>query len=76
MNKVEILDCRGMLCPMPIVELTKSMRKLKVGDELQLLADAIGAKEDVPIWCRRTGNELLDLIESDGLFTFHIKKVK
>lgn len=59
---------------MPIVELAKKIRKMRAGDELHLIADAIGAKEDVPVWCRRTGNELLSFKDENGLFSFFIRK--
>lgn len=73
---VEVFDCKGLMCPMPIVQLTKKMRSMKIGDELELLADDIGSKNDVPAWCQRTGNQLLDTREENGVYHFHIKKLK
>jgi tRNA 2-thiouridine synthesizing protein A len=73
---METLDCSGLECPMLIVELTKKIRKVKVGDELSLITTAEGSKEDVPVWCNRTGNELKGLDTEDGRFVFHIKKLK
>ncbi|WP_421078296.1 sulfurtransferase TusA family protein [Methanothermococcus sp. Ax23] len=68
------LDARGLQCPMPIVELAKKMKELKEGEILELIADDVGAKEDVPAWCNRTGNELLEMTEENGVLTFKIKK--
>ncbi len=73
---VETLDCKGQLCPMPIVQLTKKIKTMKVGDVVEMVADDLGSKEDVPAWCRRTGNELLDLKEDNGVFTFRVKRLK
>ncbi len=73
---VEVFDCKGLMCPMPIVQLTKKMRSMKIGDELELLADDIGSKNDIPAWCQRTGNQLLDTREENGVYHFHIKKLK
>jgi tRNA 2-thiouridine synthesizing protein A len=68
------LDARGLECPMPIVELAKKMKELKEGEILELIADDVGAKEDVPAWCKRTGNELIEMTEENGILKFKIKK--
>jgi tRNA 2-thiouridine synthesizing protein A len=73
---VETLDCKGLMCPMPIVQLAKKMKTMKVGDELELIANDIGSKEDVPAWCQRTGNQLVGMKEENGVFTYRIKKLK
>lgn len=73
---VEVLDCKGMMCPMLIVQLAKKMRTMKVGDELELLSDDVGSREDVPSWCQRTGNQLVEAKESGGVFSYRIRKLK
>jgi tRNA 2-thiouridine synthesizing protein A len=49
---------------------------MKVGEELILVTTAEGSREDVPVWCNRTGKELLGLDLEAGRFVFHIKKLK
>lgn len=73
---METLDCCGLECPMPIVELTKKIRKMRVGEELSLITTAEASKEDVPMWCIRTGNELIGSDTEDGRFVFRIKRLK
>ncbi len=53
MDKNDTLDAKGLMCPMPIVKLAKKMKDLKVGEVLELIADDVGSKEDVPAWCKR-----------------------
>ncbi|MFQ6136908.1 MAG: sulfurtransferase TusA family protein [Candidatus Hydrothermarchaeales archaeon] len=67
------MDTIGLLCPMPIVELSRKMEELKSGEVLELLADDEGAKKDVPAWCSSTGNEYLGM-EEGGCLRFYIKK--
>jgi tRNA 2-thiouridine synthesizing protein A len=74
MDKDESLDCKGLMCPMPIVKLAKKMKELKVGQVLELVVDDPGSKEDVPAWCSRTGNELLGMEEEGNVLLFYIKK--
>jgi len=72
-EKDATLDARGLMCPMPIVQLAKKVKELKSGQVLELLADDIGAKEDVPAWCNRTGNQLVGHEEEGKLFRFYIR---
>jgi TusA-related sulfurtransferase len=71
---METLDCKGMMCPMPIVELTKKMKKMKSGEVLEMLSDDVGSKEDVPAWAKKTGNELLETKEDGGVFHYKVMK--
>jgi tRNA 2-thiouridine synthesizing protein A len=73
---VEVLDAKGLMCPMPIVQLAKKFKTMKVGDEIELLATDVGSKADVPAWCQRTGNELVEAREEGGVFIYRIKKLK
>jgi len=73
MNKDVTLDAKGLMCPMPIVQLAKKIKEMKSGQILELLADDIGAKEDVPAWCNRTGNQLLGMETEGKVFKFYIK---
>jgi len=70
------LDAKGLMCPMPIVQLAKKFKNMKVGEEIELLATDVGSKADVPAWCQRTGNELVDAREENGVYIYRIKKLK
>ncbi|MDH7508363.1 MAG: sulfurtransferase TusA family protein [Methanomassiliicoccales archaeon] len=72
--KTEILDCRGLMCPMPIVKLAKKIKEVEPGSLIELIADDVGSKEDVPAWCKRTGNELVEMKEEGGVYKYIIKK--
>ncbi len=71
---METLDCKGMMCPMPIVELSKKIKKMQPGEVLEMVSDDIGSKEDVPAWAKKTGNELLETREEGGILHYKIKK--
>ncbi|MBI4317502.1 MAG: sulfurtransferase TusA family protein [Chloroflexi bacterium] len=74
MNVDERLDCLGMRCPRPIVEMAKRMRKMQPGQVLELLANDPVAKKDVPGWCQETGNEFLEREDVEGVFRFYVRK--
>ena len=72
-EKDATLDARGLMCPMPIVQLAKKVKELSSGQVLELLADDVGSKDDVPAWTNRTGHELLGTEEEGGVFKFYIR---
>jgi tRNA 2-thiouridine synthesizing protein A len=67
------VDAKGMYCPMPIVKLKKTTKTMKKGQILKLVATDPGSKRDVPAWANKTGAEILETSEGDGVFTFLIK---
>ena len=80
MNDIEVikedavLDCSGMLCPMPIVKTTKAMKEMQSGQILKMISTDAGSPPDIAAWSRQTGNELLLSTTVDGKFVFFLKK--
>lgn len=70
----QILDCSGLLCPMPIVKTSKAMKELQAGQILKMIATDAGAPPDIEAWSRQTGNEVLLSTVEDGKFVFFLKK--
>jgi tRNA 2-thiouridine synthesizing protein A len=62
----ETLDCKGLSCPMPMMKLAKAMKKMNSGEVLEMLGTDPGTKSDMPNWCDKTGNTLLEQTELDG----------
>jgi tRNA 2-thiouridine synthesizing protein A len=53
------LDCLGMACPQPIIQLARRFSELAAGDVVELLADDPAAGPDLAAWCRMRGQELI-----------------
>jgi TusA-related sulfurtransferase len=53
------LDCRGKICPLPVIELARAADALAPGDTVVVLADDPAAAVDIPAWCRMRGHEYL-----------------
>ncbi|HSO11157.1 MAG TPA: sulfurtransferase TusA family protein [Anaerolineales bacterium] len=70
-----ILDCSGLLCPMPVVKTSKMMKELQPGQILKMIATDAGSPPDIEAWSRQTGNELLRSTIEDSRFVFFLKKV-
>lgn len=72
----QTLDCKGLSCPMPMMKLAKAMKDLKSGEILEMLGTDPGTKSDMPNWCTKTGNELLEESELGGGVTRMLIKKK
>ena len=72
----KMLDCSGMLCPVPVIKTSKAIKELQVGQVLQMVATDPGAPADMEAWSRQTGNELLDSHKEGDKFVFYFRRVK
>jgi len=68
------LDARGLNCPLPILKAKKSIRDLKPGEIMHVVATDSGSANDVPLFCKQTGNELVDSTRDNGEYHFYIRK--
>lgn len=68
------LDTSGKCCPMPMVETNKALKKLAVGDVLEIIATDVGTLTDIPSWCARMGQTLLSSSEQDSVLRFYVRK--
>jgi tRNA 2-thiouridine synthesizing protein A len=69
------LDCYGLLCPMPIVQTAKRLKTMKAGEVLEVVATDPGIREDMPAWCRTTGQEFLGAEDDGEAVRVYIRKV-
>jgi tRNA 2-thiouridine synthesizing protein A len=60
-----VLDCRGQLCPRPIIELARRIHDVAVGGQIAVEADDPAAAADVAAWCRMRGHDY-DGVERAG----------
>lgn len=59
---------------MPIVMTAQKMKQMKIGEVLEVLSTDKGILEDMPAWCRQTGQEFLGVEEEDEIFKAYVKK--
>jgi TusA-related sulfurtransferase/peroxiredoxin family protein len=73
LQPAQTLDCRGMVCPAPILELSKAARAYgKQTTVLEIIVDDAEFPNDLRAWCRASKNTLLNLMEDEGLFVAHV----
>lgn len=71
----ELVDARGMSCPMPIVKTATLFRTITPGTVVRVLATDPGSVKDFEAWARSTGNELIESAQDESVYQFVIRKV-
>jgi tRNA 2-thiouridine synthesizing protein A len=51
------LDCRELLCPLPVIELARHIGDVAVGEIVGVTTADPAARHDVPAWCRMRDQE-------------------
>jgi len=72
----KVIDSRGSFCPGPITDLFKAYRQSNVGDVIELLATDPAAKPDVEAWARKSGNEVVEVIQENGYLRIVVRIIK
>ncbi|HEX6197637.1 MAG TPA: sulfurtransferase TusA family protein [Jiangellaceae bacterium] len=70
----EVVDARGLMCPMPVLAATKAMKLLDPGQVIKVLATDKGSLSDMPAWAEDNGHELLSSGTEDDVLVFYIRK--
>lgn len=71
-----VLDCRGLPCPRPIIELGRHIGDVAVGEVFGVAADDPAARHDVPAWCRMRGQEYAgEEPAPDGVPVYWVRRV-
>jgi len=71
----DVIDARGLICPLPVLKLAKTLRVTPQGQTVTLWADDPIAIVDVPHYCTETGHTLLSQSD-DGdhqVYTIRVK---
>jgi tRNA 2-thiouridine synthesizing protein A len=68
------VDARGLLCPLPILRLARAFRRSPAGTVAVLLATDPAAVEDVNVFCREGGHELLATEREGSVLRFRVRR--
>ena len=69
-----LLDVKGLKCPLPVLRARKALKPLEVGDLLEVLATDPSSVQDFASFCETTGHELVASEESEGVYSYRIRK--
>ena len=72
----QTLDARGLNCPLPVLKTKVLLGRMHAGQILRVTATDSHARIDFEAYCARSGHELLDIQESDGVLEFLIRRAQ
>ncbi len=70
----QVVDAKGLSCPMPIVKTAQAVKGLASGQLLEVLATDAGSTKDFAAWAKSTGNELVEQSVEGGVYRFVLRK--
>ena len=74
MSDHRILDATDVLCPLPLLKLKLALRDMVEGETIELRVSDRTSTQDIPAYCRISGQTLLSSSEHGGVFIFLVKK--
>lgn len=70
------LDCRGMFCPLPVIELGRRHAEVPVGAVVAVVTEDPAARTDVPAWCRMRRQEYVgEDTAADGTARYRVRRL-
>lgn len=70
------VDFKGMECSEMNFELRLSIKKIEIGDIIEVLTDNEEAEMKMPKWCLKNNQELFFSYTKNGLYYFYIKRTQ
>jgi len=72
----QILDAKGLNCPLPILKAKVLLNKMQAGEILYVEATDPHSVIDFEAYCARTDHKLLNIEEEENLFKFYIRRAE
>lgn len=63
----EVLDCKGMKCPQPVLKTAIKANILPPGTVLEVQADCPSFPNDIQKWCADSGKVLVSIVDQGGV---------
>jgi tRNA 2-thiouridine synthesizing protein A len=70
------LNLQGLLCPLPVVKISKAITEVPVGGVLEATATDPGVMADIPAWSKSTGHEVVKMQKEGKIIRFWVKRLK
>ena len=73
-EEAQVLDVRGLNCPLPVLKAKKAMRSLAAGDLLWVETTDPLSAIDIPAFCENDGHDLVMSEKADGYQRYLLRK--
>ncbi len=70
------LDYKGLKCPMPVVNISREIGKVSVGQILEVHTTDPGSIADFPAWAKTMGHQVLEIVQDPAVIRIFVKRLK
>lgn len=70
----QVLDVKGLNCPMPLLKAKKALNGMAPAERLRVYATDPGSVRDFDVFARQSGNTLLESGEDAGVYFYLLQK--
>jgi rhodanese-related sulfurtransferase/TusA-related sulfurtransferase len=70
----QVLDAKGLACPMPIVKTKKAINDLQPGQVIEVQATDKGSTADIQAWAKSTGQQYLGTTEEGDVLKHYLRR--
>ena len=70
------IDARGTYCPGPLMELIKALKTAPVQAAVEVWSSDSGSANDVPVWVKKAGHELIYVTAEKDYWRIAVRKLK
>ena len=74
-DSVKVIDARGTVAPLPLLELRRALDHVDTGQSIELVSDDPAMAGDVEMFIKAAGHELDDAHEEGAAVRFRIRKI-
>ena len=68
------MDAKGLNCPLPVLKAKLALNRMQAGQVLHVAATDPHSIIDFKAYCARTGHEIIQISETDGVIEFYIRR--
>jgi len=68
------VDTKGLQCPRPLLKAKQILESMQEGQILEVIANDLSTKTTFPAYVKRSGDELIQVVEDGAIIHLYIKK--
>lgn len=71
---IELIDARGLHCPMPLLKARKALASKNTGERIEVLATDPGAEADFKAYCEHSGHRLVQIKQTGSEYSIVLER--
>lgn len=72
--KQDVLDIRGKVCPLPVIDVYRHLKEIAPGDTVCVLTSDPSSERNFKAFCRQSGHEIIEAKPQEKGVAIYIRK--